>query len=282
MLVRLLPLAALASATAVLVVSACSGSESGGSGGSGGTAGHGGSKSSGGSSSTQGGSTSKAGTSAVAGTTAGGSSNGGADSSPGGVAGEPTAAAGETSLGGAAGGDGNLGAGGAGACKIAVAEQALAPGNHVTLCSDVTYATNPPSSGNHYGVWADFGVYDFALPRGFWVHNLEHGAVVVTYNCPGGCADEVAAATAWLGKLTVDAACPGGTPRALLVPDPKLDVRWAASSWGYTLRSDCFDAEAFGAFYTAHAGMPPAPEIPVCSTGTNFRDPKNDACGANQ
>ncbi|HVY30329.1 MAG TPA: DUF3105 domain-containing protein [Polyangiaceae bacterium] len=274
MLARLLPSGGLASVTALLVVSACSGSESGGSG----AAGHAGNESGGGSSSTPGGS-SEGGTSPVAGAAAGGNTNGGADSSPGGGAGESTAAAGETSLGGAAGGDGNLGAG---ACKIVVAEQALAAGNHVTLCSDVTYATNPPSSGSHYPVWADFGVYDFALPRGFWVHNLEHGAVVVTYNCPGGCADEVAAATAWLAKLTVDAACPGGTPRALLVPDPKLDVRWAASSWGYTLRSDCFDAEAFGAFYSTHAGMPPAPEIPVCSAGTDFRDPKNDACGANQ
>lgn len=278
MLARLLPVGALASATVLLIVSACSGSDANDSAGS---QGHGGSNENGGSKSTQGGSANKAGTNATAGTTSAGGAAG-ADSSLGGGAGESSGTAGETSLGGAAGGDGNSNAGGAATCQVVVAEQALAAGNHVTLCSDVTYATNPPSSGEHYPVWADFGAYDFALPRGFWVHNLEHGAVVVTYNCPGGCADEVAAATAWLGTLTVDASCPGGTPRALLVPDPKLDVRWAASSWGYTLRADCFDAEAFGAFYKAHAGMPPAPETPVCSTGTNFRDPKNDACGANQ
>jgi hypothetical protein len=208
-------------------------------------------------------------------TTIGGAAEGGGE--PQGVAGEAMGGGG----GAPSGGESNLGSGGAGACHVEVAAQALAAGNHVTACTPVTYATNPPSSGEHYPVWADYGVYDFPLPRGFWVHNLEHGSVVVTYNCAGGCADEVAAATTWLNELTVDAQCTGGTPRVLLLPDPLLDVRWAASSWGYTLRADCFDADAFSAFYTAHAGMPPAPEAAACSTGLDYRDPNAETCGAN-
>jgi hypothetical protein len=194
-----------------------------------------------------------------------------------------TSATGGAVLGGAGGGAGDTGgAGGATACDIQVAEQPLAAGIHVTACSDVTYATNPPSSGPHYPVWADYGVYDFALPRGFWVHNLEHGSVVVTYHCPDGCADEVAAAATWLAGLEPDPSCPSGPARVLLLPDPLLDVRWAASSWGYTLRAGCFDAAAFTSFYTAHAGKSPAPEALVCSAGADFRDPANDACGVNQ
>jgi hypothetical protein len=193
-----------------------------------------------------------------------------AGASMGGNAGVPSDA-GEAGLGGAGGGNG---------CLPLVEEQPLSKGVHVTTCSAIDYATNPPSSGQHYPVWAAFGAYDFPLPRGFWVHNLEHGAVVVTYNCPAGCADEVAAATAWLATLSADSTCSAGPPRVLLVPDPKLDVRWAASSWGFTLRSGCFDAAAFSDFYSSHVGKPIAPEAPLCGAGVNFRDPSTDACGA--
>jgi hypothetical protein len=204
---------------------------------------------------------------------AGGSPEGGASaggvSAQGGAAGEGD----EPPLGGA-------GASGAPSCSVDLAQHELAAGVHVETCSDISYETNPPSSGPHYPTWADFGVYDFPLPRGFWVHNLEHGTVVVTYNCASGCADEVAAAAAWLSELEADAACPAGPPRVILVPDPLLDTRWGASSWGFTLRAECFDAAAFTAFYEAHAGQAPAPEALVCSTGTNLRIPGQDTCGA--
>jgi Protein of unknown function (DUF3105) len=204
--------------------------------------------------------------------------SGAADAAAAGVGGAPLAGAGGAP---SDAGSPELPGGGAnGECGAVVQEQPLAAGIHVTTCTAIEYATNPPSSGEHYPVWADFGVYDFPLPRGFWVHNLEHGAVVVTYNCPAGCADEVAQATAWLAKLTPDAACPGGPARVLLVPDPKLDVRWAASSWGFTLRADCFDAATFTDFYLMHAGQPVAPEYVLCGTGADFRAPGADTCGA--
>lgn len=43
--------------------------------------------------------------------------------------------------------------------------------------------------------------------------------------------------------------------RVILVPDPALaGVRFAASSWTWTLRADCFDETAFGQFVTDHLG----------------------------
>jgi hypothetical protein len=211
---------------------------------------------------------------------AGGSSGGGGSASLGGDASGDSGGAGAATGGvvGDAGAAGSSpsGGGGGGSCEAVEQEQELAAGIHVEACSDVTYATNPPSSGSHYPIWADYGVYDFALPRGYWVHNLEHGSVVVTYNCQG-CGAEVAAAKAWLAGLEPDATCASGPPRVLLLPDPKLDVRWAASSWGFTLRSDCFDAEAFSDFYVQHAGKAPAPEAAICTTGTDFRT--SGACG---
>jgi hypothetical protein len=221
-------------------------------------------------------------------TTAGAPSSGGStsDNGAGGAAGASTSAVGGAALGGAAGapsdgGGPDLPNGGAPPdCAVVVQQQALAAGIHVAACSAIDYATNPPSSGEHYPIWADFGAYDFPLPRGYWVHNLEHGAVVVTYNCPLGCADEVARASAWLAQLAPDAACAAGPARALLVPDPKLDVRWAASSWGFTLRAPCFDKAEFTDFYLKHVGQPLAPEAALCGTGVDFRADGADTCGA--
>jgi hypothetical protein len=108
------------------------------------------------------------------------------------------------------------------------------------------------------------------IPRGFWVHSLEHGAVVISYHCPGGCADEVAAAQAFMDTLPADCGSTGGW--AILTPDPELDVRFAASAWGFTLRSSCFERDAFSAFYAEHHNN--APES-ICGGGT---DP-TDVCG---
>jgi hypothetical protein len=157
----------------------------------------------------------------------------------------------------------------------------LAAGIHVAACTPIDYATNPPSSGEHYPSWADFGVYDFALPRGYWVHNLEHGAVVLSYNCPDGCDADLAAAKIWLSQLTPDAGCPSGPPRVLLVPDPLLDVAWAASAWGVTLRAGCFDQATFSDFFADHVGQPSAPEGSLCGTGVDFRADGADTCGVN-
>lgn len=204
--------------------------------------------------------------------TAGASGTSGA-SGGGGASGGTWSASGASGAGGADGG--------AGTCGAVEKQEALTEAGHIPDCTPVDYATNPPSSGPHYPTWADFGEYDFALPRGFWVHNLEHGAVVVTYHCEDGCEQDLAAARAWLAGLKPDAGCDANGPaRALLIPDPKLDVPWAASAWGYTLRADCFDAAAFSAFYEAHAGQPPAPEASLCGTGFDFRAEGAETCGA--
>lgn len=154
-------------------------------------------------------------------------------------------------------------------CRAETRARAIEGAAHLPNCSPVSYASNPPSSGNHYGTWAAHGIYDAPLPRGFWVHNLEHGAVVISYNCPDGCADDVARAKQFLNELPVDPSCPEGR-RVLLVPDPLLDVRWGASAWGFNLRAECFDPTAFREFYLKHYAS--APED-VCSEGTDFRAP---------
>jgi hypothetical protein len=158
------------------------------------------------------------------------------------------------------------GAGGAGTCNVDILESPPASAVHENQCTPIDYSTNPPSGGNHYGVWAAFQTYGYPLPVGYVVHALEHGAIALWYNCPEGCADEVAEAQAFIDGQPEDPLCDGRSAvrRALLLPNPALPSRWAASAWGYALNADCFDDAEFGAFYTAHYGR--APEQ-LCNDG---------------
>lgn len=56
--------------------------------------------------------------------------------------------------------------------------------DHVPVGTQVQYRTSPPASGPHYPSPVPAGVYPNGLPVGFWVHNLEHGYVVLLYRPP--------------------------------------------------------------------------------------------------
>ena len=54
--------------------------------------------------------------------------------------------------------------------------------DHVAEGQRVEYRTTPPTSGDHWGRWADCGWYPDGLPDEVITHNLEHGNIVVSYN----------------------------------------------------------------------------------------------------
>jgi hypothetical protein len=158
-------------------------------------------------------------------------------------------------------------------CVPKVEQHPIEGAQHVTPCAPTPYNTNPPSSGNHYSVWAAFQTYDVPVAPGFLVHDLEHGAIVVGYNCPSGCASEVAALQAWINRRPVDPLCEGFSARRriILAPNPALDVRFAAAAWGWTWKAGCADTASLQAFTNAHyahgpedlcgGGDPTAPTI---------------------
>jgi hypothetical protein len=156
-----------------------------------------------------------------------------------------------------------------GTCGAITQQRAIEGYNHVDVCSYVDYHTLPPSSGDHYQFWAAYMTYDQPVPEGYWVHNLEHGSIVLTYNCgEAGCAEDIAAAQQMMDQFEDDSLCTeqnqGVRHRLLMTPDPRLDVRFAASAWGWTLRANCFDAKAFLAFANAHYGQG---REPICTDG---------------
>lgn len=193
----------------------------------------------------------------------GGTAGEGGDAGAGGEAGS-----GEAGSGGTAGDAGSAGSGGGEACEVVTEQYPTEPAIHVAECSPLTWGSNPPASGNHYPVWAAFKTYDQPVPRGYYVHDLEHGAVVFTYNCPDGCADEVAAMQAIIDAKAADPLCENmpAKNRLVLTPDPKLDARFAASAWGWLIKGDCFDALAFTSFMLDHYGQ--GPEV-LCIDGTD-------------
>jgi len=125
---------------------------------------------------------------------------------------------------------------------------------HVACTTATNYQTQPPSSGNHFGCWPEYRTFAEPVPWGNLVHAMEHGAMVIVYNCgAAGCPEETIRAQAFINALPADPVCAGGH-RVILAPDPTLPVRWAATAWTWTLRADCFDEVAFGQFYADHYG----------------------------
>lgn len=55
--------------------------------------------------------------------------------------------------------------------------------DHVTDIYGLQYNSNPPTSGPHFPVWAKRGTYPYQISDGHLIHSLEHGYIVLSYNC---------------------------------------------------------------------------------------------------
>jgi len=105
--------------------------------------------------------------------------------------------------------------------------------NHVASCTDdsVCGGQEPPLGGPHCGSTLPCRVHATAQGRCQWIHNLEHGHMVLAYNCPSGCPEIVQALSEFQRS----------TPRTLVTPDPKLTTKVAAIVWGYSWSADAVD-----------------------------------------
>lgn len=279
-LVRTFPVALsiVAAFAAPFLAAACSdvqtlpsSSSTGTSGGSSSVTSSAGSSSTGGAGSTGG----SAVTSTTGVTTSGGSGSGTSTSGSGSGGGGGAAATSSGSSSGAGGAESDAGDAGdpdsSMNCGTTVTPYAIDPSPHIAMCFPVTYSSNPPTSGPHYPVWASFKTFTSPVPRGFTVHDLEHGAIVISYKCPAGCASEVAAIQALVDARAADPGCLAPVKsRIVITPDPLLDVPFAAAAWGFALTSQCFDLPALGAFIDAHYGMGPES---FCADGVDVSSP---------
>jgi hypothetical protein len=115
--------------------------------------------------------------------------------------------------------------------------------NHVT--GPVSYTELPPVGGPHNGTWLNAGIYDQPVPSERAVHDLEHGAVWITYE-PSLPASQVQTLRAFvLRQTTLPETTQSGpsTSRYLVMslwtgglPSPIV-----ISSWGHQLRVNTVD-----------------------------------------
>jgi hypothetical protein len=133
---------------------------------------------------------------------------------------------------------------------------------HVAEGSVVSYRANPPASGPHYPVWARYQEHPSAVARPYWVHNLEHGAIVFLYR-PDAPPAVVAALRGVFQFLPNDPAC--GHRRALMTPDPLLPGTTAVVAADHLLAAECVNGEAIRDFVTLYRGRGPEQ---VCQDGS--------------
>jgi len=130
--------------------------------------------------------------------------------------------------------------------------------DHVPENSQITWQNRPPSSGPHYPVWSqNYGVLEQGLAPGYWVHNLEHGAVAVLYNCPDGCPDIVQQLKDLYPNLPKGRNSRGGMPRVIITPYTDMDSKVAAVAWGWLLPLDSVDADRITRFVDARLDRGP-------------------------
>lgn len=127
---------------------------------------------------------------------------------------------------------------------------------HLPAGSDVAYKNRPPSSGDHYDETAGYGVFARAFPTGNWVHNLEHGGIVVLYRpdlCDSAC---VAVLQDTYSSAPSSQYFPG-VHKMIVQPYEDMDHAISVVAWGWLDEMDAPDKDRILAFYRAHVDRGP-------------------------
>ncbi len=142
---------------------------------------------------------------------------------------------------------------------------AIEGADHVAQDTPLTFRSRPPTSGTHYSTWLQtFGFMNPAPPTGNWVHNLEHGAIVILYNCPQGCADLEQQLQELYPNLPLGRNARRGMPRAIIIPYADMDRKIAVVAWGWLLELDEFDQDQIIKFYESRLDRGPECRDLVC------------------
>ncbi|MBI3385402.1 DUF3105 domain-containing protein [Candidatus Gottesmanbacteria bacterium] len=138
---------------------------------------------------------------------------------------------------------------------------------HVPDGTKVTYNSNPPTSGPHYGNWEKAGIYDTPLVDDQLVHSLEHGYVIISYNCQPAATGTNSSPSAELAKndpscrdllkKITDLANAKGLKKLIVVPRPSLDTKIALTAWGRIDKFNDFAEKRIMAFIDAFRNRGP-------------------------
>ena len=149
----------------------------------------------------------------------------------------------------------------AGECVTGTTSQYTSLGGtgHVLDGTSVAYSSNPPSIGPHYGTPLANGTYATEQDARSWVHNLEHGAVVFLYDCPGACTEIETGLRSFAESRPADG---GGAFRYVVSPRSNMPSAVAVVAWGWVYRAECVRTAEIEAFVDAHYRQAPE-DIPT-------------------
>lgn len=138
-------------------------------------------------------------------------------------------------------------------CDGAIVETPIVDSIHVPFGAPVEWPINPPTSGTHWEVWAQWDRAYVDLPRGLWLHDAEHGGIVLASRCSD--CSEFDALLALAAARADDPHCaPPLRHRMIVTSDPLLPDAVAAIAWGVSYTASCIDPDALTAFTDAHYG----------------------------
>jgi hypothetical protein len=127
---------------------------------------------------------------------------------------------------------------------------------HVPDGSPIQYRHYPPASGPHYPSPQAWGVYSTEVPEGAWVHNLEHGGVVLLYKCDGSSCADMASQIQALAQ-TLPRSARWNEIKFLAAPYPKMDEPFTLVAWDRQETLATLDAAKVQAFYRAYVDRGP-------------------------
>ncbi len=151
---------------------------------------------------------------------------------------------------------------------------------HVQTGDKVAYPVCPPASGKHlnrvgFGPLEPqvYGPDDESLPNG-WIHNLEHGGLVLLYSCDSGACDDagIAALKTFDDGFPSSAICglAPGTVGPVVARFEQMPTKYTALVWNRVLYLDTLDAAQVYDFYLRYGervseGRFVAPPEPQCA-----------------
>ena len=126
---------------------------------------------------------------------------------------------------------------------------------HKPQGTPIQYQNVPPSSGTHYPIWTRPGVYAEPQETGNWVHSLEHGYIVILYNCAEPCSELAAQLTAFYESAPPSAKY--AYQKLIIAPFAAMSRPIIAVAWNRRLELDHVDADQLMAFFRAYQDRGP-------------------------
>jgi hypothetical protein len=124
------------------------------------------------------------------------------------------------------------------------------------------YNSKPPTSGPHWSILGEapvpWGIYQEVIPDEAQIHNLEHGGVMIQYNCRD-CPDLIAQLERFAREYVTAHPLPRYPQSAKLVVAPYYDMpsRVALTAWGRIDMLDGYDEARIARFVDAYRDQGP-------------------------